>query len=212
MDNNNNDTDFFFVDTDGLPLGPPQKLGAPGPENLSSPRLIDGQFGGFLLDATKSSSQAPNRFRNVGDTGTNKTFGSMELRRRIVNNTGGIVTRLRFRIVDTTTFPPATGRADLRALTSTDLLVGPVNDAGTCAALQVPPSTSPVPPCSVTVRALTLEEPPSQPNGGGYNSSLSADSVTITPLAPGQSINIRILLGVQATGNFRFLIIVEALP
>nr|MBA3241939.1 lamin tail domain-containing protein [Acidobacteriota bacterium] len=214
VDNHNNATDFFFVDTDGLPLGPPQKLGAPGPENLSSPRLIDEQFGGFLLDATKSSTASPNRFRNAADTGTNKTFGTMELRRRIVNNTGGIVTRLRFRVIDTTTFPPVagSGRADLRALTSTDLLVGPVNDAGTCAAVQAPPSTSPVPPCSVTVRGLTLETPPLQPNGGGFNSSLSADSVTITPLAPGQSINIRILLGVQATGIFRFFLTVEALP
>jgi hypothetical protein len=215
VDNNDNAMDFYFADTNGTNATQSvivQRLGAPGPENLSSPIQRDEQFGGFLLDATTSSAAAPNRFRNAGDTGPNKTFGSMELRRRIVNNTGAPVTRLRFRIVDTTTFPSATGRADLRALTSTDLLVGPVNDAGTCGALQVPPSTSPIAPCSVTVRGLTLEEPPAQPNGGGFNSSLSADSVTITPLAPGQSINIRILLGVQASGNFRFFLTVEALP
>ena len=215
VDSNENATDFYFADTNGTSAtqgGVVQRLGAPGPENLSSPIQRDEQFPGLLLDATKSSATAPNRFRDAGDTGTNKTFGSMELRRRIVNNTGGIVTRLRFRILDTTTFPSATGRADLRALPSTDLLVGSVNDAGTCGALQAPPSTSPTAPCSVTVRGLTLETPPAQPNGGGLNASLSADSVTITPLAPGQSINIRILLGVQATGNFRFLITIEALP
>jgi predicted extracellular nuclease len=210
-DAGDNATDFLGADTaatSGLGLG--QRLGAPGPENLSSPIQRNDVFAGLLLDGTTSSSSPPNRFRNAGDTGANKMFGSMELRRRIVNNTGETVTRLRFRIIDTTTFPATAGRADLRALTSTDLVVSSINDAGTCGAVQSPPSTSATPPCSVTVRALTLEAPPSQPNGGGFNSSLSADSVTITPLAPGESINIRILLGVQATGNFRFFINIEA--
>jgi hypothetical protein len=212
VDNNNNALDFFFVDTDGLSAGAGQRLGAPGPENLSSPVRRDEQFGGFLLDQTKSSTAIPNRTRNA-TPGPAPTFnGTLELRRRIVNNTGGIVTRLRFRLVDTTTFPASGARADVRGLTSTDLVVGPVNDPATCAALQAPPSTSPTPPCDVTVRGLTLETPPAQPNGGGFNSSFSADSVTITPLAPGQSINIRILLGIQQTGNFRFLLVVEALP
>jgi hypothetical protein len=31
----------------------------------------------------------------------------------------------------------------------------------------------------VTVQGTTLELPPSQPNGGGLNSSLSADTVTL---------------------------------
>ncbi len=215
VDNNDNAVDFYFADTNGTSATQSvivQRLGAPGPENLSSPINRDEQFGGFLLDQTKSSTAIPNRFRDATPGSGATFFGTMELRRRIVNNTGGIVTRLRFRIIDTATFPSAPGRADLRALTSTDLSVGPVNDAGTCGALQLPPSSSPTPPCNVTVRGLTLEQPPSQSNGGGFNSSLSADSVTITPLAPGQSINIRILLGVAATGNFRFFLTVEALP
>ena len=33
-----------------------------------------------------------------------------------------------------------------------------------------------------------------------------------TPLANGASANLQFLLGVQTTGKFRFLIIVEALP
>lgn len=32
------------------------------------------------------------------------------------------------------------------------------------------------------------------------------------PLNPGASTNVQFLLGVQTTGSFRFLIIVEALP
>jgi hypothetical protein len=45
------------------------------------------------------------------------------------------------------------------------------------------------------------------------NSSLSAGTVTLgTPLAPGAAINVQFLLGVQTTGSFRFIVIVEALP
>jgi hypothetical protein len=38
---------------------------------------------------------------------------------------------------------------------------------------------------------------------------------TITPatfLAPGASVNVQFLLGVQTTGNFAFFVIVEGLP
>src|SRR5689334_13795632 len=37
VDTNNNATDFYFVDTNGTSAGAGQRLGAPGPENLSSP-------------------------------------------------------------------------------------------------------------------------------------------------------------------------------
>jgi hypothetical protein len=110
-----------------------------------------------------------------------------------------------------TTFPPAgAGVADLRLRTSVDeVSIGPVNDAATCAATGTPASA----PCTVTVKGLTLETPPAQPNGGGYNSTVSAGTITLaTPLAPGASLNVKFLLGVQTSGSFRFLIIVEALP
>ena len=57
-----------------------------------------------------------------------------------------------------------------------------------------------------------METPPNQAIGGGYNSTLSSGTMTITPLANGQSILINFKLGVQKTGTFRFYIIVEALP
>ena len=79
-----------------------------------------------------------------------------------------------------------------------------VGDADTC--------PGGVTPCTVTVMGTTLEQPPSQPNGGGYNSSLSADTVTLqTPLAPGDSINVRFLLGIKQTGFFRFFVNIEVL-
>ena len=52
-----------------------------------------------------------------------------------------------------------------------------------------------------------------QPNGGGFNSSLSSGTVTLaTPLANGASLDLRFLLGIQQTGSFKFFINIEALP
>jgi hypothetical protein len=66
---------------------------------------------------------------------------------------------------------------------------------------------------NVTVQGTTLEQPPSQPNGGGFNSSLSSGTVTLaTPLANGATIDVRFLLGIQQTGSFKFYVNVEALP
>ena len=56
------------------------------------------------------------------------------------------------------------------------------------------------------MQGTTLEQPPSQPNGGGFNSTMNAGTVTLgTPLANGASINLHFLLGIQQTGNFRVL-------
>ena len=65
-----------------------------------------------------------------------------------------------------------------------------------------------------TVRGTTLEEtPPAQANGGGFNSSLSAGVITLAaPLAPGATIDVQWLLGIQQTGAFRFYVNIEALP
>jgi len=199
----------MFADTQGTFIsGVTQHLGAPGPENLASPLRRDLTVNVTLLDNTKIQSVAPNRVRDLTpNPGNNSTFGTLSVRRRVVNNTGGNVTRLRFRIVELTSFPsPGGGLADLRALTTpSSFVVSGINDPGTCG---VNPT-----PCSVTVEATTLQQPPAQPNGGSYNSTLAAGTIsTGTPLAAGQSINVNFLLGVQTTGNFRFLIIVEALP
>jgi hypothetical protein len=207
QDTEANGSDFLYADTDGTSAGAGQRLGAPGPENLSSPvNRNDNSIAGFLLDQTKSSSQAPNRARDTtADPGNNSTLGTMELRRRIVNNTGVALTRLRFRIVETTPFPPPGGSADLRARSSAPLSVSGINDPATCPGGVVP--------CTLTVQGTTLDEPPAQTKGGGYNSSLSAGTVTLAaPLAPGASINVRFLLGVQTGGNFRFYLNIEALP
>ncbi|MBC7931096.1 MAG: DUF11 domain-containing protein [Rubrivivax sp.] len=201
-DTDNNAADFFFVDTSGALTITAQRLGAPGPQNLSSPVQSNSTVTGFLLDTTVNSSAPPNRVRNFGP-GPNAAFGTLEIRRRIVNATDQNVVRLRFRVIDITTFPAPAGVADLRPLSST-LLAATVNDPQTC-------DTAPT-PCTVAVLGTTLEEPPTQPNGGGFNSSLSVDTVTLaTPIAPGASVNVRFVLGIQQTGDFRFFVNIEAL-
>jgi hypothetical protein len=206
-DTNNNAADFIFVDTNGTSAGAGQRLGAPGPENLSSPIQRNSSFATNLLDPCVAGSSPPNRIRDfTSDPANNSTFGTLDLRRTVVNNTGGNVTRLRFRVIDLTTFPAPGGIADLRPRTSTAVVV--TVDRAPCGS-----GTS-----NVTVQGTTLEErapapTPQQPNGGGFNSSMSAGTVTLaTPLANGASIDLRFLLGLQQTGSFKFYINIEALP
>jgi hypothetical protein len=198
-DTDNNAADFIFVDTNGTSAGAGQRLGAPGPENLSSPITRNATIVATLLDPCAAAASAPNRVRDLTPGPT--TFGTLDIRRTYTNNTGANVTRLRYRIIDLTTFPAPPGIADLRPLTSTDVVV-----------------TVDRPPCgsgtsNVTVFGTTLDQPPGQPNGGGFNTSMSQGTITLgTPLAPGATIDMRWLLGVQQTGLFKFYVNVEALP
>ncbi|MFL6333611.1 MAG: lamin tail domain-containing protein [Pyrinomonadaceae bacterium] len=194
FDANDNATDFYFADTQATNANGRPLLGAPGPENLSSP-LFKGNdtLVPSMVAPCVSSTTAPNRVR------TGSPGGFLDIRRRFTNNTGAPVTRLRFRVIDITTLPqPSASTADLRAVTSID--------------------SSEANPCgggSLTIRGTTLEEPPSQPNGGGFNSSLTIPSTVIsvgTPLAPGDSIDVTYHLQVVAGGSYRFWVAVEALP
>jgi hypothetical protein len=212
-DTDNNAVDFYFVDTNGTSAGAGQRLGAPGPENLASPIQRNSTITAHLLDANIGSSSPPNRVRDfTSDPANNSTFGTLSIRRRFVNNTGGSITRLRFRVIDLDTFPAASGFADLRPRTSLSVVVAGITDASTCLPLGAPAT----PPCTVTVQGTTLEQattPGNQPNGGGFGSSMSAGVVTlVTPLANGASISLQFLLGIQQAGNFRFYLNIEALP
>jgi hypothetical protein len=205
-DSNVNQDDFIFADTNATATPAGQRLGAPGPQNLGSPRTTFDVLM-LLLDSTKGSAGSPNRVRDTSAIGPNAAQGTLSIRRRFQNNTGAPVTRLRIRVVDiSTTFVPG-GVADLRVLTSGNVTVS-VSDPATCAAAGFPST-----PCNVVVGGTTLETPPVQPLGGGYNSSLTTGTITLgTPLAPGASVNLQILLGVQSSGGFKFFFNVEALP
>jgi predicted extracellular nuclease len=193
-DTGDNLSDFVIVNTDAASTGMGQLLGAPGPENSTSPVQRNDQFAAQMLDTSVSSSQSPNRSRDPNDnSGANQVFGTMTIRRTFTNNTGSPVTRLRFRIVEVTTFPsPGAGTADLRALDSSDTSIT-VNGS------------------SVTVNGTTVEQPPVQTNGGGWNSSMLIGNVNLgAPLADGDSISVQFKLGVVQTGAFRFFVNVEA--
>lgn len=210
-DSNSNSADFMFADTNMTSIaGVTRRLGAPGPENLSSPiRRDDAGVLTPLLDATVDASLPPNRVRNTtpGDPNTSAA-GTLDIRRRIQNTTANTITRMRFRVIDLTTGPtPPTGTADLRGIT-TPLPIPVINimDAATCAAAPGSPS----PPCSVTVQPTALETPPAQAKGGGYNSTFTVDIPG--GLAPGASVDVNFKFGVMQTGSFHFYFVVEALP
>jgi hypothetical protein len=203
-DANDNPTDFWFLSTTAGTFGGTiqSALGAPGPENLGSPIVRNAELVLQVLDSTVAGSVAPNRVRDLtSDPANNSTFGTMVLRRRVVNSTGAAVTRLRFQVTSITTAPPPNGTtADLRVRTVGATTVTNVNDAATCAATGTPAT----PPCTVTVQGTTLEEPPTQSMGGAYNSTVS---VTLSqPLAAGASVNLQLLVGLQQTGSFVYLL------
>lgn len=201
VDTDNNSTDFVFIDALGASAGAGQRLGPPGPQNLGSP-VSNGGTSAQRLDTCTLERMAPNRVRDpTMDPTHNSLWGTVDIRHTFTNTSAANITRLRFRIVDLTTFPAQWGTADLRVRSA-------------------PPITVTVdrPPCGsgtsdIVVSGTTLEQPPHQPNGGGFNGSLSADAVTpVTPLAPGASVDVRFLLGVQQVGNYKFGLVPEGSP
>jgi VCBS repeat-containing protein len=194
-DTDNNAADFLFEDTNGTSAGAGQRLGSPAPQNLSSPVTDNALLPVTLLDPATSDKLAPNFVRVMtSDPANNSTFGTVSLRRTVTNNTGAAVTRLKFRVLKQTTFPSPSGISDLRARTSTSVSVTVGSTVH-------------------TVQGTTLEQPPSQPNGSGYNAALSVGVVSLgTPLADGASLDFQLLFGVQQQGSVEADINAEALP
>ena len=210
-DTDDNAADFYFVDTNGTAAGNGPRLGAPGPQNLSSAVQRNAGFAVYLVDATRASTTYPNRIRNSGPGYDGFPFGSLEIRRRFVNHTGATVTQLRLRIIDISTFPAAPGVADLRAHTTSFSAMRPltpVYDADTCAATGSPPYAY----CLVWFYGTVAEEPPSQPNGAAFNGSLNAYLVPLgSGLADGQSVNLAFMFGVHQPGAYRIYLNIEAM-
>jgi hypothetical protein len=200
-DTNDNASDFSFVSTTGGAFGGVQStLGAPGPENASSPIQRNATVKASLIDpgCSGGSNDPTTACARVRDTTPvpNGSQGTLSLRRKFTNRTGQPVTRLRFRIVDITTLGNrAAGEADLRVIDAPDITVTTTSNI------------------AVPVKGTTLETPPAQPNGGGLNTSVTVGTISMaSPLGPNASVNVQFLMGVQAGGNFRFFVNVEALP
>jgi hypothetical protein len=195
-DTNDNQADFRGVDVNAANTGAGQFLGAPGPENLSSPVMVGStKIQVALIDPATDPSLPPNRVRDAtSDPGNNSPYGTLSIRRMFTNVSNQPITRLRFRIVDITSYPYVSGTSDIRAINSGSV-VATRSDG-----------------INVFVRGTTLETPPAQINGGAWNSTMNANNVTLaSPLYPNQSANFQFMLGVQQSGYFRFFIVVEAL-
>jgi hypothetical protein len=203
QDTNENAADFVLVHTAGAALnGVPSVIGAPGPENRLSPIQRNAVIKASLIDpgcaGGGAATSACARVRTgAGANPQNAAFGTLLIRRKFRNTTSEAVRQLRFRAVNMTTLGSRqAGEADLRILSSTDVEATDSNGN------------------PVTIEGVTLEEnPPTQPNGGGLNSTVRLSRITLgTPLAPGAAVNLQFRLGVMADGAFRFLVNVEALP
>ena len=193
QDTGDNAQDFVLVSIKGGVLGGLQAtLGAPGPENLTSPIQRNAQIKASLVDTGVASTAPPNRVRDIAPV-PNGALGTLVIRRKFRNGLNVSVTRLRFRVVDITTAPaPTPATADLRALDSMDVTVTTTGG-------------------NVLVKGTTVEQPPAQVLGGGLNSTFTV-ALTGGALTPGATVNVQFTLGVQQGGSFRFLINVEALP
>ena len=144
-DTDNNAADFIFDDTNGTSAGAGQRLGAPGPQNLSSPISAEAPFASAPPGRERARLRCAEPGPGLHERPREQldVRHALDLRRRFVNNTGGNVTRLRFRVVDLTTFPAPSGFADLRPRTSVAVVVAGITDAATCAATGTPAT----PPC-----------------------------------------------------------------
>ena len=201
QDTNNNAADFVLVSTEPTQFegNPAAILGAPGPESSLSPIQRNELIKASLIDPnctyTTDPTLACGTTRDETSSPSN-AFGTLRIRRRWTNNTTLPVSRLRFRVVDITTFnsPNVCGgcdQADLRVRSSEDEAGLVLSGGGTA-----------------STRGLLLELPV-QPDGGGLNSTLS---VTLaSPIPPDGSIDLNFLLGVADTGLYRFYVNVEIL-
>jgi subtilisin-like proprotein convertase family protein len=160
-----------------------QKLGAPGPENLASPVQINGALQVALLDEAVPNTAAPNRVRDFTSGFT--SFGTVTVQRLFTNTTSTSITSLRFRIAGLTTFSSPLGTADLLAGDSQDAVVATSNGV-------------------VDVRGTTVERPPAEIFGGGYNATLRVPWIDTQPLRAGESIMIRFVFNLLQNGSYQF--------
>lgn len=184
-DTGDNRADFTLVaTTPSLLLSGTATLGAPGPENLSSPVSRNSGFAVTIPPGVTSS------LRN-NTTVSNGSLGTLSLRRRFTNNTGQTLSRLRFRVVQVTTYNSKqlfSNQAEMRLLNAQLAGLG-----------------------GTGLLATTVETPPNQTGGGGVNSGLLVSgSLTLAqPLASGQSVDVEFLLGVMNSGSYQFVVVVE---
>jgi hypothetical protein len=195
IDTDDNGKDFLYVNVDHIDQVGRLTMGSPGPENLLSPinRGIGADLERTLLDPLVDLWTPPNRVRDRTPGDLNAHFGTLTVRRKFTNRTNSPITALRFRLIDATTFY--------------------VSDSADIRALSIPSAWIFTDETPRWVQGTTLEEPPYQYRGGGFNSSLSANGIsTWSPLMPGASVNLQFMFGVPKDGLYRFMMVIETLP
>jgi hypothetical protein len=187
QDTGDNASDFILVSINGTTSIATAVLGAPGPENLSSPIVRNATIKSRLLEPTLAATASPNRVR----TGTGNS-GDVSFRRTLRNNTGQTITSFRFRVNDLTTIGNDGGdttRAQLALTNSIEFTYDPDND----------PSTA-----NTQVLGTTLEAPATTNPGGGINASLRVNLPAGVTVASGSSFSVNITFNIIRAGNYRF--------
>ncbi len=191
------------TDSSGVGAFSGARLGSPNPHNAASTIQRNGDITFAPMNIPGVYSAA--RYASKGSGVDSK--GRLSFRRTITNNTGGAVSKLRFRIVGATAgSSTASGVSDLRAISSGGVRYYDANNGNaiTRAAygLAIDAPTTP------TETPLTSA---SSGNGGGLNASWTAPLPGGT-LANGASVNVEFLFGIQAEGSFRVVVDTELLP
>lgn len=195
LDSNNNRTDFVLVSTDGGTYNNLKSLlGTPGPENLNSPTYREGNILITQIDNKVTLAESPNRVYDYNTTDPLYPVGVISIRRKLTNNTGLTVSKLRLRITAITTKNSGkifTQQAVLRALDSSGVTV-----------------TSADGQTNIPLKGIKVEPYPTA-TGGGMNSSLIIDLGT-NGLANGESVNIDLKAGIITNGQYRLEFVGEA--
>lgn len=190
IDTGNNANDFILVTPSGNAINSVASvIGIPGPENSASPGERNNKIYETLFDPLSASNIAPNQVRDTTPI-TNGTFGTLVLRRTFTNNTGVPLKQLRFRVIDVTNAAASATDADVRILSSVASTINGQN-----------------------VQGITLEQPATQTNGGGFNSTFAVGTITAAqPIAAGATVNVEFKLGVVRKGKYRIFFNIEAAP
>lgn len=193
-DSGNNSLDFVFQSTNaGVYGGVQSALGSPGPQNVASPRNVPMPSG--LADPSVAPTLAPNKTQS----GNYHYF-----RRKVTNNTGVAIGKIRLRISAITTlfgvgYNPGV-QADWRGISTTDASITVVG------------------PGTVTARGVTLEAPTvgysASGKGAGYNASFIVDlsDLGLAGLPDGESIYVNLGFRNVKGGSYYFILVPEFLP
>lgn len=209
-DTDNDIYDFNLVDTsstNGTPnffgistLTGGARLGAPGPQNTSSPRGI--QTISFAVLNPNDAGGLGSAGRYVSRGSSADPLGRLSLRHTITNTSSSTITQLRFVLVRSTSGSSSNADlADLRALSSNGVSL---NGVKYVQGLQVESPTIP----TTFGAGLTSA---SVGTGGGINSSWNVGTLPPGGLAPGASMNIEFLFGIVKEGTYNFAVVAQVI-